>query len=59
MGILVAGIEALHRSLRQGEKRHYQNQRDFIPYHAYVYIDIHCNQNEVIHCNTHFWGVAW
>ena len=39
-----------------GAKRHYQHRKDIIPYQAYVYIDIYCNQNKPIHCNARFEG---
>ena len=35
---------------------HYQNRIDVIPYQAYVYVEIYCNQNKPIHFNAHFKG---
>ena len=54
VGIFGAVLEALLCSPREGAKRHYQTQQDLIPYKAYVYIDIYCNQNETINCNLLF-----
>ena len=50
VGVLGAGLEALHRSPRYGGKRHYQNLRDVIPFKTYIlrYILIRTNQYIVV-----------
>ena len=53
VGVLGTGLEVFCCSSRQGAKKYYQNWIYIIPYQAYVYIRIYCNQIKPIYCYAH------